>query len=265
MSDPALFQTSSGNTVTVALDHGLSLGAVDGFRDPAETLGRVADGDPDSVLVGPHFARRYREELESADVDVAVTADVVAFSTRPGQQEAQDVWEPAFDYELIRDLDPVAVKMVLVFGRSDRRLFQRNVGAVAEMAERLRGADTSFVVEPVMWGERIPEPAQTDPDYVEKAARMGWEYGADALKVPFTGDRETFEPIARNMPVPVTILGGPASGTTRAMLEDVEAAMAAGARGLVMGRSIWKADDPARVIGALNGIVHEEKSVDEVW
>lgn len=260
-----LLDTPSGNAVVVALDHGLGLGSPEGFDAPEETLDRVLKGDPDGVLVGPHFARHYRDRLRAADVDVVLTADVVTWSTSPGRDHGEDLWTPAFDPDFLRELDPVGVKTVLVFGRDDADTFRRNVEYIGELAERLRGTDIPLVVEPVMWGERIPDQLETDPEYVADALRMGWELGADILKAPYTGSVDSFEPIVSNAPVPVMILGGPASGTTRAMLESVEGAMDAGARGLMIGRTIWKSDDPARTVAALTQIVHEGASVSEVW
>jgi len=61
------------------------------------------------------------------------------------------------------------------------------------------------------------------------------------------------------------ILGGEATGTTRGMLESVEGAMDAGARGLMIGRTIWKSDDPARTVDALTDIVHDGATVNDVW
>ena len=260
-----LLDTPSGNAVVVALDHGLSLGSPEGFDTPEETLDKVLEGRPDGVLVGPHFARHYRDRLREADVDVVLTADVVTWSTSPGREHGEDLWTPAFDAEFLRELDPVGIKTVLVFGRDDNETFRRNVKYIGEMAEELRGTDVPLVVEPVMWGERIPDQLETDPEYVADALRMGWELGADILKAPYTGNVESFAPIVSNSPVPVMILGGPASGTTRAMLESVEGAMDAGARGLMIGRTIWKSDDPARTVAALTEIVHEGASVDDVW
>lgn len=265
MTDYDLLDAASGNALVTALDHGLSLGAAEGFRDPEATLRSVLDGDPDAVLVGPHFARHYGDLIADAGVDVVVTADIVSDSTRPGFDDGQDVWTPGFDPELLLDLDPLGVKTVLVFGRDDRRMFLRNLSYVAEMAETLRGTDVPLVVEPVMWGGRVPAELETDPRYVANAARMAWEYGADVLKLPYTGDVETFAPIVEHSPVPVMILGGPKSGTTAAMLADVAEAVEAGARGVMIGRSIWKTEDPTSVIAALDGIVHEGRSVADVW
>lgn len=265
MNTAKLLDTPSGNSVVVALDHGLSLGAPEGFENPEETLETVLRGEPDGVLVGPHFARHYADRLEAADVDVILTADVVTWSTSPGRDHGQDLWTPAFDAEFLAELDPVGVKIVLVFGRDDSETFRRNVEYVSELAEELRGTDIPLVVEPVMWGERIPDQLETDPEFVADALRMGWEFGADILKAPYTGSVESFEQIVENAPVPVMILGGPATGTTRGMLESVEGAMDAGARGLMIGRTIWKSDDPEKTIRALNSIVHDGASVDEVW
>lgn len=265
MSTEQLLDTPSGNAVVVALDHGLSLGSPEGFHNPDETLDKVLAGQPDAVLVGPHFARHYQDRLQEAGVDVVLTADVVTWSTSPGRDDGEDLWTPAFDPEFLAELDPVGVKVVLVFGRDDNETFRKNVEYIGELAEDLRGTGIPLVVEPVMWGERIPDQMETDADYVADAMRMGWEFGADILKAPYTGSVESFEPLVENSPVPVMILGGPATGTTRAMLESVEGSMEASARGLMIGRTIWKSDDPERTVSALMDIVHEGASVEEVW
>ncbi|MFD1600511.1 class I fructose-bisphosphate aldolase [Halobellus rarus] len=265
MSEYDLLDTKSGNSVVAAIDHGLSLGAAEGFRDPEATLQSILKGGPDAVLVGPHFARHYNALIKDAGVDTVVTADIVSSSTRPGFDDGQDIWTPGFDTELLLDLDPKGVKIVLVFGRDDRQMFVRNLSYIAKMAEELRGTDIPLVVEPVMWGSRVPTELETHPEYVSRAARMAWEYGADILKLPYTGDPVTFEPIVKNAPIPVMILGGPNTGSTLEMLTGVEGAIASGARGIMIGRSIWKTDDPTSVVRALEGIVHDGKSADDVW
>jgi DhnA family fructose-bisphosphate aldolase class Ia len=265
MTQHRLLDTSSGNAVVVALDHGLSLGAEDGFENPDRTLDRVLDGEPDAVLISPHFARHYGDRLKAADVDVVLTADVVTWSRNPGRQHGEDLWTPAFDAEFMEELDPAGVKTVLVFGRDDKDTFRKNIEYVAELAEDLRGTGIPLVVEPVMWGARIPDQFEADPGYVADAVRMGWEFGGDIIKTPYTGSVESFAPIVENSPVPLMILGGPASGTTRSMLESVEGAIDSGASGLMIGRTIWKSDDPGKTISALNEIVHNDATVNDVW
>jgi len=265
MTASTLFDTPSGNSVVVALDHGLTLGAPDQFENPAETLDRVLAGNPDAVLVGPHFARQYSDTLGRAGVEVVLTADVVTWSTRPGRDDGSDIWTPAFDAAFLREFDPAGVKTVLVFGRDDAATFRRNVAYIGRLAEQLRGTGVPLVVEPVMWGERVPGELESNPEYVADALRMGWEYGADILKAPYTGDPETFGEIVDNTPVPVMVLGGPRTGTTYSLLEAVEGAIDAGARGLMIGRGIWQSENPARTVDALDRIVHEGAAAAEVW
>lgn len=257
--------TSSGNAVVVALDHGLNMGAIDGFEHPESTLRAVLAGDPDGVLVGPHFARRFDGLLDDAGVDVLLTADAALFSSRPGSRTGDDIWTPAFSASFLRQFDPKGIKVALVFGRDDPRVFERNVAHVCELAEHLHGTGIPLVVEPVMWGRRIPDEQGTRPDLVANGCRLAWEYGADVLKIPYTGSIDSFEPIVDASPVPVTVLGGPSSGRPEALLETVAEAIDAGARGLVVGRSIWQTPDPERVVTALNAVVHNGMNPDAAW
>lgn len=250
-----LFDTASGRAVVIAMDHGLALGAPDGFVDPQETLDAVIDGGPDGLLVGPHFARRFSDTLRDADVDLVLTADIVTFSTVPGEQAGEDLWTEAFSPELLERLDPAAVKVVLVFGREDRDIFLRNIRTVARLAEEL---DVPLAVEPVMWGSRVPDGDKTDPALVAHACRQAWEYGADILKAPYTGDHDSFARIVETAPVPVMVLGGASHGTAQDLLEEVSTCMDAGARGTMIGRRAWQRDDPAAVVDALTRVVHED-------
>jgi DhnA family fructose-bisphosphate aldolase class Ia len=260
-----LLDTPSGNAVVVALDHGLNMGAIDGFERPESTLRAVLAGDPDGVLVGPHFARRFDGILDDADADVLLTADAALFSSQPGARTGEDIWTPAFSASFLRTFDPTGVKVALVFGRDDPRVFERNVAHVCELAERLHDTGIPLVVEPVMWGRRIPDERGTDPELVANGSRLAWEYGADILKIPYTGSPDSFEPIVDASPVPVTVLGGPSSGRTEGLLETVAGAVGAGARGLVVGRSIWQTPDPERVVTALNAVVHDGRDPSTVW
>lgn len=263
MSEYDLFDTESGNTVVVALDHGISKGAVEGFENPEKTLRSVLDGHPDALITRPPFAERYADILSSSEVEVILTGDVLSFSTVPAKREDSDIWTGAFSTELLQDLDPAGVKIVLIFGRDDREVYQRNVEHIVRMYESLRGTDIPLIVEPVMWGPRVPDELGVDQRYVTHSTRIGWELGADIMKLPYTGDPDGFEELVEQTPVPVTILGGPVSGV-RSMLSDVSAAIDAGARGVMIGRSIWQTEDPAQMVRLMRDIVHDRASVDDL-
>jgi DhnA family fructose-bisphosphate aldolase class Ia len=71
-------------------------------------------------------------------------------------------------------------------------------------------------------GHEIRDPH--DLALVQKVARLGYELGADVLKVPYTGAPESFREVVRGVDVPVLISGGAKAETDRAFLQMVQTA-----------------------------------------
>ena len=95
------------------------------------------------------------------------------------------------------------------------------------------------------------------------ACRIAFEHGADIVKTYYTGSAASFRKVASTCPVPVLIAGGVKMDTIRAALEVVHGSVQGGGRGVVFGRNIWQAPDPAAVVRALGAIIHHGKGVDE--
>jgi Fe-S-cluster-containing hydrogenase component 2 len=96
------------------------------------------------------------------------------------------------------------------------------------------------------------------------------EIGADALKIPYTGDVDTFRHLVEISEVPVLVLGGARSDYERDALELFAEGLEAGGSGCLMGRNVTKSLDPQRMIEQLCGIAHQGWSVDralhtEAW
>ncbi|WP_324760974.1 class I fructose-bisphosphate aldolase [Haloarcula sp. GH36] len=262
MSNEGLLQTESGNAVVVALDHGIAKGNIEGFERPRETLKDTLQGGPDGIIARAPFVERYYDLLSETDTDVILAPDVLTYSTLPAQDDGDDMWTGAFSPEFVREFDPAGVKVVFNFGRKDTDLHRESIEYVVKLYEELRQTDISLVVETVMWGDNVPDGYGNDKKNLGNAVRIGWELGADILKVPYTGDKAAFAEIVDRTPVPCMMLGGPAT-TPEATLQDVEDGMEAGARGVMIGRSIWQTSDPAEMVRAMKRIVHEKQSAAE--
>ena len=91
---------------------------------------------------------------------------------------------------------------------------------------------------------------------VAHAARVAYEMGCHAVKVPWTGNAESFRKVCNAVPIPVLIAGGPKDGDFSETLEIVRYAMSAGGAGVCMGRQVFGAKDPSACIRALREIVH---------
>jgi Fe-S-cluster-containing hydrogenase component 2 len=97
------------------------------------------------------------------------------------------------------------------------------------------------------------------------SARIAAEIGADALKIPYTGDVMTFKQLVDQAKVPVLVLGGAKSDVPRDALELVDEALRAGASGTVFGRNVTKAKDPKKMVQDLCALVHGIKTIDEIF
>jgi Fe-S-cluster-containing hydrogenase component 2 len=92
---------------------------------------------------------------------------------------------------------------------------------------------------------------------------MAVEIGADALKIPYTGDVETFRYLCEVSEVPVLVLGGARSDYERDAMELFAEALEAGGKGCLMGRNVTKSPNPERMLEQLTGIAHKGWSADE--
>lgn len=256
-----ILQTKSGNSTIIAMDHGLVYGALEGFKNPEFTLDKVLGGDPNGILAGPNFLLQYREKLRSKpNLTKIATCDFISLSTIPGEKEDKEIQDKLFSIKEALKNGADAVKFALIFGRENSKVFQNNVRYIAEYAEEARGLEIPLVVEPILMGKKIDK--KTDPKLIENAVRIAFELGADVIKAPYTGDEDTFEPIVRNCPVPILILGGPKVETNVEVLEMVRGAINAGARGVIFGRNVWQRREPNKIIKAINMIVNKNASVE---
>jgi DhnA family fructose-bisphosphate aldolase class Ia len=80
------------------------------------------------------------------------------------------------------------------------------------------------------------------------------ELGADLIKCFFTGER--FHEVVQNLPVPVFTIGAEKLSTDLAVLEKAHASVQQGARGIIFGRNIFMAENPAKLILALNDVIN---------
>jgi len=262
MNEQPLFQTESDNAVVVALDHGIANGNMEGFEHPQQTLQDVIRASPDGIIARAPFVERFQDILASSDTKVIIAPDVLTYSTLPGEDDGNDMWTGAFSGQFIREIDPTGVKVVLNFGREDYNLHRENIEYLVELYEELSKTDIALIVETVMWGKNVPDGYAQEMDHVKNAVRIGWELGADILKVPYTGEQKKFANMINQTPVPCMILGGPAT-TSKETLKEVEEAVQAGARGVMIGRSIWQTPDPTAMVQAMKRVVHKDVTASE--
>lgn len=88
------------------------------------------------------------------------------------------------------------------------------------------------------------EGKETSRDTVAYAARLALELGADVVKLPYTGDAESFKWVVKSAGKTKIVAQGGTKKEEMKLIEEIKEIMSAGAAGMAIGRNIWQSDDP---------------------
>lgn len=248
-----LFGRESGRSFVVAFDHGTNLRVPPEAGKPLEVVENIVAGEPDGVLISPGLLKQASRLFAFRGAPVPVLrADWTILDER-----MKDIGE---HYRVICSpqeavaLGAGAMVMYLIMGPEEGTMFADNARAVAGAAHEARRVGLPLIVEATLWGSRMSD--KKDPDLLAYCCRIAAELGADAIKTEYTGDPGTMAAVVKECPVPVLTLGGAKGGSEEDVLENARGAIEAGARGLIFGRNVWQADDPAKMSASLREVVH---------
>ena len=241
-----------GRTVIVALDHALASGQVPPLDRPAPLLAEVLEGEPDALILSAGMNR----VASAASPPWWLTADYYATSVFPGVDGEEELHTFLWHAEQAIALGARGLKCLLVFGRHQAEPLADNVASIARLVAGARRAGVAVMIEATLWGSRIPAAAKDDPVMVAHAARVAFELGADVIKVPLPAGGVGLRTLTSALPVPIVVMGGPATDPAT-LFHALHRAIGAGAAGVAMGRNVWQHPHPAKMVRALNALVHE--------
>ena len=91
------------------------------------------------------------------------------------------------------------------------------------------------------------------------ACRQGVELGADFIKAEYVGG-ERFREVTEGCYAPILVLGGSKAKSEAEIFHNIRGALDAGAKGIIMGRNIYRHENIAKICAA---IVHDDASADD--
>ena len=239
-------------TIIVPMDHGVTIGAVDGLIDMREAVNDMAIGGADAVLMHKGLIRCSHR---SAGKDVGLIVHLSA-STMLTPNANTKTLVGTVEEGIKHGADAVSVHVNL--GDPNERLMLADLGKVAAACD-----DWHMPLLAMMYA-RGPEVANCfDPKVVAHCARVGVELGADIVKVSYTGDMDSFADVVSACCVPVVIAGGERMDSTRQVLQMVHDSIKAGGAGVSMGRNVFQHPRRIELMRALRAIVHDNAEVDQ--
>ena len=247
-----IMNRDTGKTVIIPMDHGLTVGPIDGLIDMEETINTVAKGGANAIVIHKGCVERsYRRNGKDVGLIVHLSA-----STRIAPDQNSKALICTVEEAIKLGADGVSVHVNL--GAADEKVMVKDLGFIAKVA-----MEWGMPLLAMMYTRGPKVENEYDLKLVKHAARVGAELGADIVKVPYTGSRETFREVVEGCFVPVVIAGGEKMGSDMEILRMVKGAMEAGGSGVSIGRNVFQHRVPAKIVRTISQIVHNGYAVEE--
>ena len=247
-----IIDRNSHKTVIIPMDHGVTVGPIEGLADMRTAVSNVVAGGANAILMHKGIVRAgHRGTGRDVGLIIHLSAGT-AMSPDPNAKELVCTVEEAIK------LGADAVSVHINLGAETDKEMLRQLGQVSE---RCMEWQMPLVAMMYTRGAKIKD--EYDVNNVKHAARVGAELGADIVKVVYTGSVESFREVVEGCPVMVVIAGGPKMDSDEDIFKMVEGALKAGAAGVSIGRNAFQHKTPEKMVAALCKMVHKGASVKE--
>jgi predicted phospho-2-dehydro-3-deoxyheptonate aldolase len=247
-----IIDRNSRKTVIIPMDHGVTVGPIEGLADMRTAVSKVVAGGANAILMHKGMVRAGHR---GAGKDVGL---IIHLSGGTSMSPDPDAKELVCTVEEAIKLGADAVSVHINLGaETDKEM----LGQLGFISERCLQWQMPLVAMMYTRGPKIKD--EFDVNNVKHAARVGAELGADIVKVPYTGSVDTFTEVVQGCPVPVVIAGGPKMDSDQDIFKMVEGALKAGATGVSIGRNAFQHKKPEKIVAALCTMVHQNASIDD--
>jgi class I fructose-bisphosphate aldolase len=247
-----IIDRNSHKTVIIPMDHGVTVGPIEGLADMRDTISKVVSGGANAILMHKGIVRAGHRGT-GKDVGLIIhLSGGTSLSPDPNAKELVCTVEEAVK------LGADAVSIHINLGAETDNQMLRQFGFISE---RCLEWQMPLVAMIYTRGPKIKD--EYNADNVKHAARVGAELGADIVKVVYTGNVESFAEVVEGCTVPVVIAGGPKMGSDEEIFKMVAGALEAGSAGVSIGRNAFQHKNPTKMVQVLSKMVHHRAGVDE--
>jgi fructose-bisphosphate aldolase/2-amino-3,7-dideoxy-D-threo-hept-6-ulosonate synthase len=240
-----IIDRNTGRAVIVPMDHGFTLGQIEGLLDMTETISRVSEGGANAIVLHKGLVKRgHRRRGRDIGLIVHLSA-----STSLNPDPNDKVLVCTVEEAVRLGADGVSIHINLGAPNESRML--ESAGQIVKDCSRW-GMPLLIMIYPR--GKGIDP---VSPQSVGHCVRVAEELGADMIKTNYTGDPVSFGKIVKACSVPVFIAGGEKTGDLET-LTAIRDSVRAGGAGVCVGRNAFQRDDPRAFVRALCRVVHQE-------
>jgi fructose-bisphosphate aldolase/2-amino-3,7-dideoxy-D-threo-hept-6-ulosonate synthase len=240
-----IMNRNTGRTVIVPMDHGFTLGQIEGLLDMTKIISEVSEGGASAIVLHKGLVKRgHRRHGRDIGLIVHLSA-----STSLNPDPNDKVLVCTVEEAVALGADAVSIHINL--GAPNESKMLEEAALVVKDCNRW-GMPLLVMIYPR--GKGIDPIA---PATVGHCVRVAEELGADIIKTNYTGDPVTWERIVSSCSVPVVIAGGEKTGDLETLVAIRDSIFAGGA-GVCVGRNAFQREDPKSFVRALCSVVHDE-------
>jgi fructose-bisphosphate aldolase, class I len=244
-----------GKSVLLAYDQGLEHGPSTDFNDKNINPSFVMELAVKGGFSGVIFQKGVAERFYDGKVPL-----IVKVNGKSALVKGDPVSRQVCSVEYAISLGAKGIGYTIYLGSEHEAMMFKEFGRIQEEAHE-RGLPAIAWVYPR--GAAVAN--DTSKEIVSYASRAALELGADAAKIKYTGDPESFSwAVKAGAGMKVFMSGGPKAPTDEAFLLQVQGAMDAGATGLAVGRNAWQNANPLQMAERLRKVIFERERVEKV-
>jgi DhnA family fructose-bisphosphate aldolase class Ia len=242
------------NLVISALDHVMEYGYQPGIEDARKAIKNCRTTDA-LLLPGTMLKRNWDLFADPDDPPVPVVRInwSSSFYYPLDYREGNTVIATTVEEAVAAGAEAVICSLFLEEG--DQLRETENVSIFSEVVRQKESLGIPLIGEAYVVEHKDKTPDEVHAK-VKRASRIMAELGADLIKTFYTGKR--FHEVVENTPVPVFTIGAEKLNTDLEVLKKAKDSVDQGARGIIFGRNIFMAEDPARLVKNLNDVINRD-------
>lgn len=257
-----LFDPTSGRAIIVALSHGILLGPSAGMESLVQLRATAAALlAADALMITPGLVLQMEDAFVGRQKPSLIihadwqNASQSVFRADEGLRNTVGAATTATANKAAA-AGAIAVMTFMYAGHFDPSLEREEIARNAAMARACEDVGILHMIEPRSARERFQPGERQDRQIGAYLARVAAEIGADIVKVIHPGDRDALAEVVEGCPAPVLLAGGSEAEDPERGDALARDAVATGCRGLVFGRAIVRAADPAAALEHFRTLIH---------
>lgn len=236
-----------GKVMLLAYDQGFEHGPID-FDEKSVEPNYIVDISKNGYYTGVVFqegiAARYWDKSSEVPLVIKLNGKTSFYSEEPRSLQlctvdrAIELGASAIGYTIYVG-SQYEEEMMVEFARIEDEAHAKGLQVIAWMYPR---------------GSKVAG-RESERDVVAYGARLGLELNADYVKVPYTGDKESFSWVVKAAGKTGVLAQGGKKTDWENLEEEIAGVMQAGAKGIAIGRNVWQDPNPNEVSKKLFSIV----------